>query len=689
MTDLLSSLNSEQQKAVLETRGPVLVLAGAGSGKTRTLTHRIAYLIQKGVEARKILAVTFTNKAAEVLRERLFFLLGTQNSEPSLGTFHAISARILREDGSAIGVKPNFTILDENDQRSVVKKTLEELGFSSADFNPRIFLNATDRIKRERVSSDQIVSMFSEIFSPPIDKMIEQVFLRYERRLLELNALDFGDLLLKTVLLFERHEPTRVKYQTRFEYILVDEYQDTNFVQYEWCRILSDLHKNLFVVGDDYQSIYSFRGADVQNILNFKSTYTDARQILLEENYRSTTPILNLANEVISKNTRQEKKRLWTSRIGGELPKIVEVENEREEALFVFNTILNAAPCFKNTSDTEYEYEYEDDRPLGRSILDRVMTARRGQRAVMSYEPPWADVSKINLNNFIVLYRTNAQSRAFEEQLVLHRIPYRIIGGVAFYERKEIKDILAYLKLLANHNDILALERIINVPPRGIGAKTYARFCRELDKFGADAFLASEAVLKGSVPECARIVPFSKTLLSLQSVCEELVPSECIDLCIEETGYNRYLKDTEENEEERRENLSQLKTVAERFSKEKGVSGLRVFLEEIALASPIDNYDGNNNALTLMTAHAAKGLEFSTVFMAGMEQGLFPHKSALIHREELEEERRLCYVGVTRAKDALYLIHARTRKLFGETRHAEVSEFLRDLGEDVAAKVVL
>lgn len=636
--DILSSLNKAQQQAVMATHGPVLVLAGAGSGKTRTLAHRIAYLIMKErVPAASILAVTFTNKAAEEMRERIrSFIFEKGMSEPCVGTFHAISARILREDGGCIGISRYFTILDESDQRRVVRQTLSDFNLSPSEFRPHLFVGAIERIKRERVPPDRISYVVSELFSPPLDEVIWRVYVRYEERLREGGALDFNDLLLKTVDLWDRFPLVLEQYQKRWQHLLVDEYQDTNFVQYEWCRILSEKHRNLFVVGDDCQSIYRFRGADIGNILNFKETYRDAARILLEENYRSTQPILNLANAIIEKNLVQEKKRLRTRRQGGELPKIVEVEDEREEAQFVIDTIQND-----------------------------------------------------QLNNFVVLYRTNAQSRALEEALLQNGLQYRIIGGIAFYERKEIKDILAYLKILANPRDLISVERIINIPPRGIGEKTYARFRAAIPGYEGDIFKASAAILTGALPECARMAPFCKIILELREYCVKLTPGECIDQCIETVGYLHYLDERDDKEEERRENLAELKTVAERFSQEKGAEGLQSFLAEVALAAPIDAYSERKNALTLMTVHAAKGLEFGTVFMVGMEQGLFPHASSAFDSAELEEERRLCYVGITRAKDALYLIHARTRKLFGETRHARISEFLDDIDQELVERIVL
>ena len=653
--DILSNLNPEQQKAVTATKGPVLVLAGAGSGKTRTLTHRIAYLIAKELVApSSILAVTFTNKAAEEMKMRLGQMLSTCLStrqagsagEPCVGTFHSISARVLREDGGNIGIQRHFSILDEDDQRKIVRQTLAELNISGAEFRPQFFVRAIDRIKRERILYNQIQSVLSEFFSPPLDEIVFRVYLAYEERIKKVSALDFNDLLLKTVELWDSDLSAREKYQQRWQYILVDEYQDTNIVQYEWCRLLSEAHRNLFVVGDDYQSIYRFRGADVGNILNFKSQYKDAQKILLEENYRSTAPILSLANAVMEANHKQERKRLWTKRNGGDLPKIVEVEDEREEAQFVIDTVLNAKCQMPN-------------------------------------------VKTINLNNFVVLYRTNAQSRAIEEALLHNRIPYRIIGGITFYERKEVKDILGFLKILANPNDSLSAGRIINIPPRGIGEKTYERFCSALPSYDGDIFRVCSAILGGALPECARMALFCTLIHELRELSNDLTPSECADMIIEKIGYKEYMERYDDMAKERSENLAELKTVAGRFSSEKGREGLISFLEEVALATPLDAYSRSENAMTLMTAHAAKGLEFSTVFMVGMEQGLFPHSSSAFNPEELGEERRLCYVGITRAKDSLYLIHARTRKLFGETKYAEISEFLDGLGKDVAKRIFL
>ncbi|MFH1713257.1 MAG: UvrD-helicase domain-containing protein [Candidatus Jacksonbacteria bacterium] len=644
---ILDQLNFEQQKAVRAIDGPVLVLAGAGSGKTRALTHRIVYLIhQKAVNPRQILAVTFTNKAASEMKERVSALLkdipaspaGGQypQCQPLIGTFHSVCARILREDISILGYSPSFTIFDTNDQISAIKHVLAQLQLSTKDFNPKVIAKIIEKAKREMISSDEFK------LGDSFDDRIARVYRHYQKYLQEINALDFGDLLFKVNELWRKYPLILEKYQKRWHYILVDEYQDTNLAQYEFCRQLAKKHQNLFVVGDDYQSIYSFRGADLTNILNFNRDYPQARVILLEQNYRSTKSILNLANIIIKKNKAQKEKVLWTLNKKGVLPQVLEVEDEQEEAEFIINKLAN----------------------------------------------------KINLNNFVVLYRTNAQSRALEEVLLYHNAPYRIIGGIRFYDRKEIKDILAYLRVLGNPRDFVNLGRIINTPSRGIGSATLQELFRYMQNKGMDVIQTSMSLLNQKPLELSESVykkvrPFCLLMRDLIKKLPNLTVSQLVETVAQKSNYLDYLKSAEENFEERLENIKELKTVAQRFSDFPGADGLRSFLEEIALMADIDALDERQNAVTLMTVHAVKGLEFDHVFMVGMEQGLFPHAASLFNKADVEEERRLCYVGITRARQSLYLIHARGRTIYGSTSYQEPSEFIADLDDDVVERIIL
>ncbi len=646
---ILDQLNFEQQKAVRIINGPVLVLAGAGSGKTRTLTHRIAYLISHHkVSPGQILGVTFTNKAAKEMRERIGKLV---SSPPLIGTFHSVCARILREDISLLGYRSSFTIFDTNDQLSAIKHSLAELQLGVKDFNPKAIAKIIEKAKREMIGPNEFK------LEDSFDDRIERVYQHYQKYLQEINALDFGDLMFKVNELWRKYPSILEKYQKRWHYVLVDEYQDTNLAQYEFCRLLALKHQNLFVVGDDYQSIYSFRGADLTNILNFNRDYPQARVILLEQNYRSTRSILNLANIIIKKNKAQKEKVLWTLNKKGVLPQVLEVGDEQDEAEFIINKLAGQSQnILKHSSDLDF--------------------------------------SKTNLNNFVVLYRTNAQSRALEEALLYYNAPYRIIGGIRFYDRKEIKDILAYIKILGNPRDFINLGRIINMPGRGIGPATLQEFFSYMRNKKSDIIQTSLALSDQKPPELPdniykKVRPFCLLVRDLIKTLPNLTVSQLIETVAQKFNYLDYLKSAEENFEERLENIKELKTVAGRFSGIKGQKGLQSFLEEIALMTDIDALDERQNAVTLMTVHAVKGLEFDHVFMAGMEQGLFPHSASLFDRAELEEERRLCYVGVTRARQSLYLIHARGRTIYGSTNYQEPSEFIADLDDRVVERIII
>jgi DNA helicase-2/ATP-dependent DNA helicase PcrA len=635
--DLIKSLNKEQQEAVLATEGPVLVIAGAGSGKTRLLTHRVAYLIkEKRVNPRQILAVTFTNKAAGEMKDRVKKLLGsTGHKDPWMGTFHHICVRILRSEIDKLGFKKSFVIYDEADQLSLVKKIMKEREISTDQFNPRAMLAVISKAKGELQSVESYIS--GESF---FERMVARVYESYQKTLKENNALDFDDILKMTVELFQSRPAgpdILEKYQNIFRYILVDEYQDTNHAQYVLVNLLAQRHRNLCVVGDDWQSIYSFRGADVRNILNFEKDYPEARIVRLERNYRSTQNILDAAHGIISKNIRRKDKKLWTENKGGHDIVVRKVSDEQSEAEFIVSEISR----------------------------------------IISKE-------KLSHNDFVVLYRTNAQSRAIEEAFLDAAMPYRVIGGVRFYERREIKDFLAYLKFIHNPSDEISLERVINLPTRGIGAKTLGKWTNYSRKLGLDFILAGLKIKdcpglnSGKIDAIAR---FSDTINRLSAEAQRVPLTDLMDSVLVDTGFQKALLAEGEAGQIRYENVRELFTVAEKYNKER--DGLGMFLEEVALMASTDNIDEKSGAVHLMTMHAAKGLEFDTVFIAGMEEGLFPHSRSLLDEREMEEERRLAYVGVTRAKKRIYLLWAETRNIFGSVRVNVSSRFLEDIPDEL------
>lgn len=644
-TALLAGLNEQQQEAVLTTEGPVLVIAGAGSGKTRLLVHRIAYLIkEKKVSPRSVLAVTFTNKAAEEMKERIRKLLGDdfrripQNSkygsgnQPWVGTFHHICVRILRAEIEKLGYKKSFVIFDDSDQLALVKKIMKKKEISPEQFNPRAMLSVISKAKGELMRVEDYISGESRF-----ERVVALVFEAYQKNLKENNALDFDDILQKTVELFQNFPETLEKYQNIFRYILVDEYQDTNRAQYVLVNLLSERHRNLCVVGDDWQSIYAFRGADVRNILDFENDYPEAKVVKLEKNYRSTQKILDAAHGVISKNIRRKDKKLWTDNAGGHDIVVYKASDELDEAEFIV-------------------------REIGRLAAEEAL----------------------GLNEFVVLYRTNAQSRAIEEAFLEAAIPYRVVGGVRFYERREIKDFLAFLRFIGNPTDEISLERIINLPPRGIGGVTlgkWMRFSREnkLDFVAAAKKTRDIPGLNGAKMDA--IAKFGALAERLRGEADRTSIIDLMESVLVETGYQKLLLSEGEAGQIRFENVRELFTVAEKYKDEKGFEGLNIFLEEVALMATTDNIDSRSGLVHLMTMHAAKGLEFDTVFIAGMEEGLFPHSRALLDGSELEEERRLCYVGITRAQKRAYLLWATTRHIFGATRVNVSSRFLDDIPE--------
>ncbi|MDD3487013.1 MAG: UvrD-helicase domain-containing protein [Candidatus Moranbacteria bacterium] len=631
--EIIKGLNEEQKEAVLATEGPVLVIAGAGSGKTRLLTHRIAYLIrEKGVNPRRILAVTFTNKAAQEMKERVLDLLGSEyTQEPWMGTFHHISVRILRAEIDKFGYKKSFVIYDDSDQLALVKKIMKEKEISQDQFNPRAMLSVISKAKGELQSVEDYIS--GESF---FEEMVARVYEAYQKTLKENNALDFDDILQKTVELFRQFPDILEKYQNIFRYILVDEYQDTNHAQYVLVNLLAERHRNLCVVGDDWQSIYSFRGADVRNILNFEKDYPEARVIRLERNYRSTQKILDAAHGIISQNIHRKDKKLWTDNEGEHGIVVRKMNDEQEESSFIIREI----------------------------------------RKIMKSE-------LLTYNDFVVLYRTNAQSRAIEEAFLEAALPYRVIGGVRFYERKEIKDFLAFLKFIHNPSDEIGLARIINLPPRGIGAKTLAKWVRWARENNVDlvSITQDENNTGLNSSKLDAIAKFSDLIKRLREESQRVPLTDFMDSVLTETGYQKLLLSEGEAGQARYENVRELFTVAEKYNQEK--NGLDLFLEEVALMASTDNIDSESGAVHLMTMHAAKGLEFDTVFIAGMEEGLFPHSRSLLDMREMEEERRLAYVGITRAKRRIYLLWAETRNIFGSVRVNVESRFLDDIPEEL------
>lgn len=614
-----------QREAVLQTEGPVLILAGAGSGKTKALTHRIAYLIkEKGVSPHNILAVTFTNKAAGAMAERVASLLvptsneltSNPNTLPWLGTFHAICVKILRRDIGVLGYPTHFTIYDETDTLGAVKKAMLELQIDTKQNNPKAIRGIISSSKCEMVGAKE----YAKYAQGHFQELAARVFERYDEILRKASALDFDDLLNKTVELFSNHPEVLKKYQEQFHYILVDEYQDTNHTQYLLCKLLSAKRKNIFVIGDDWQSIYSWRGARFRNILDFEKDYPEAKIIKLEENYRSTQNILDAAQAVITQNQERSDKKLWTRAGAGDLVTVFEAAEGQAEIDFIIQELHG----------------------LYRS-------------------------RQLKLKDAVILYRTNAQSRAIEEKLIEYRIPYRIIGGVRFYERKEIKDVLSYIKYIVNPDDVVSLERIINVPPRKIGPKAW----NDIVVLG----------LSAAAEENKNIAGFVGIVEQLRKDKDTLAVPEFIDLVTRKSGIFEYLNDGSQENLSRLENIKELKTVAQRYQ------NVNDFLEGVALISDLDSYNEGADALTLMTIHSAKGLEFPVVFVIGMEEGLFPHNQSLTDQSELEEERRLCYVGMTRAKDRLYLTCAKSRVLYGALQYNQRSRFLDEIPEHLVDNI--
>ncbi|HEV2012042.1 MAG TPA: UvrD-helicase domain-containing protein [Candidatus Limnocylindria bacterium] len=635
---ILDVLNPEQRAAVTHPAGPLLILAGAGSGKTRVLTHRIAYLVRDlDVPARKILAVTFTNKAAKEMRGRLQKLLGDAAlADVSAGTFHAFCARLLRRDGPEVGLDRGFAIYDTADQRALLRQAMGDSGVSERLYSPGAVGAAISAAKNElRGPADLANEARGQL-----DRVSATVWRRYEALLKENNAVDFDDLLVLPCRLFETSDRALEKWQDRFDHILVDEYQDTNRAQYVLLRYLAGATQNLCVVGDDDQSVFSWRGADVRNILDFERDYPNATVVKLEQNYRSTQRILDAAHSVVRNNAARKEKKLWTERTGGDPVTVVQAHDEHHEA----ETIA---------------------REIERLRREGLVTSAR-------------DVA--------VLYRTNAQSRAIEDVFRGFGLAYQVVGGVSFYARREVKDVLAYLRLLQNPVDSVAIARVLNTPPRGIGAKGQAglaAFAKERGAPIAEALLDAEQAPEIPKRQAAAMVAFGRLLARIRDELLLKDLPDIVDEVVRATGYGAYLKDGTEGGEERYANVLELRTIAEDYVNLPRDEQLPSFMEEVALVSDVDEFAEAKPAATLITMHAVKGLEFPIVFVTGMEEGVFPHNRSLEDERQLEEERRLCYVAITRAMHRCYLTFARRRQLFGRTNENPPSRFLRELPEDI------
>lgn len=642
MSDL-ELLNREQQEAVLHVEGPLLILAGAGSGKTRVLTYRIAHLIDKcGVNPWNILAITFTNKAAGEMRERVDKIVGYGSESIWVSTFHSTCVRILRRYIDRLGYDTNFTIYDTEDQKTVMKSVCQKLQLDSKLYKERMLLNVISHAKDEYISPNEFLLEAKGDFR---QEKIAQAYVEYQKELKKNNALDFDDLLVKTVELFQSCPDVLEYYQNRFRYIMVDEYQDTNTVQFKFISTLARQYRNLCVVGDDDQSIYKFRGANIRNILDFEKVFPDAKVVKLEQNYRSTQNILNAANGVIANNRGRKEKALWTENEQGEPILFQQFQNGYEEAEYVSGEISKKV--------REGEAEYQD---------------------------------------FAVLYRTNAQSRLFEEKFLYANIPYKIVGGVNFYSRKEIKDILAYLKTIDNGKDDLAVRRIINVPKRGIGNVTLAKVQAYADSRDISFFEALEEA--GEIPglgkAALKIQPFVHLIHEMRLSLADMSMQDLIQAILDKTGYAEDLKNEDTDESEARlENIDEFINKAVTYEEGAEEPNLSGFLEEVALVADIDSVEDGDNRVLLMTLHSAKGLEFPYVYLAGMEDGLFPSYMSIAAddpTEEIEEERRLCYVGITRAMKELTITCARCRMVRGETQYNNVSRFVREIPSELLAR---
>ena len=620
----LENLNDRQKEAVLYNDGPLLIIAGAGAGKTKTLTTKIAYLIEEeNVNPHNILAITFTNKAAKEMKDRLYMLVGDLAKKLQVSTFHSFGLKLLRENYDALGYDRNFVIMDSDDSLTVVKKIIKDMGYDPKIYNPRAIRNKISSCKNEMMSPEA----YEKYAVSDYEKVIQQVYAKYEVKLQRNNSVDFDDLLLLPIELFKKNPEILERYQDLYQYLLIDEYQDTNEAQYILTKLLCAKNRKITCVGDDSQSIYSFRGANYKNILNFENDYKDAKTILLEQNYRSTSTILDAANQVIKNNKMRKDKNLWTARGVGDKIKYYRAYNERDEAQYVI-----------------------------RKIKELVV---RG----------------VEYKDMAVLYRTNAQSRVLEEEMLKENMPYRVIGSFYFYSRKEIKDLIAYLRLIHNSKDNISLLRVINTPKRGIGLKTIENLQEKADLEGTSIY---DAISSG------KELDFKNTIEKLRTISEELTLTELIDKVLDASGLRADLESEKSLEAEvRLENLEEFKSITKSFEEREGLISLEDFLLEISLISDVEEYKDDPNRISLMTVHSVKGLEFDHVFVVGMEEGIFPHMNSLMENSELEEERRLCYVAITRAKDDLHLVNARRRTLFGKEQINPVSRFMGEIDKDL------
>ena len=619
--DYLTNLNELQKKAVLHQEGPCLVIAGAGSGKTKVLTTRIANLIESGVPSYQILAITFTNKAAKEMRDRLETL--AKDNKAFVGTFHSFGLRVIRENVNALGMTSNFTILDSDDVTSLVKKILKEKGYDTKEVSPSYIKNRISFIKNEMLTDAEV----EKFFQSEIEKIAYEIYKEYNIKLKKNNSVDFDDLLRIPVLLFQNHPDILEFYQNKYQYILIDEYQDTNEVQYKLVKLLSKKYQNLFVVGDPDQSIYQFRGANYKNILNFERDYPNTVVIPLEDNYRSTKMILDAANSVIKNNKERKEKNLRSHHGDGVKTKFMVGYDEKHEISLVIEEI--------------------------KKLLEQGYKKR----------------------NIAIFYRTNAQSRVIEEQFLKANIPYKVVGSYYFYSRKEIKDLICYLRLILNQNDDISLRRVINVPKRGIGPTSVNKLEQKSIEENKSMF---DAITSGKELE------FKNLILDIKKESESLSLTELVDCVLEKSGMKKELETDPSLESELRlDNLMEFKSITATYEDTTGSVDLGDFLEEISLIADISEHKNDDDVVTLMTLHSAKGLEFPVVFLVGMEEGIFPHQNSFTEEGGLEEERRLCYVGITRAEEKLYLTCARSRMMYGRTNRNPMSRFIKEIDSDL------
>ena len=623
----LDSLNDRQKEAVINTDGPMLVLAGAGSGKTKVLTTKIAYLIEQcGIDPYNIIAITFTNKAANEMKSRVESMLGISASKIQISTFHSFGLSVIKKHYEKLGLDKNFTIIDSDDVLSTIKRILKDMNLDPKFYNPKTIRNKISSAKNELMSPEEL----DKFTNNEIDEVTVKVYVEYQKRLKINNSVDFDDLLMLPIILFDENKDILAHYQDRFKYILVDEYQDTNEVQYVLTKMLSAKHKNICVVGDPDQSIYGFRGSNYRNILNFEKDYKNTKTILLEQNYRSTKNILSAANDVIKNNQHRKEKDLWTDNDEGLKIKYKRCDDEKDEANYVVSNIKKLI---------KEECKYED---------------------------------------IAVLYRTNAQSRNIEEALLRENIPYKVVGSFYFYNRKEIKDLICYLKLIYNTSDDISLNRVINVPKRGIGLKT-------MENLTTKANILNDSIF--NVIESGKELQFKNLILEFRELSEELSLTELVDLVLDKSGIKKELLDEDTIESQSRlENLEEFKSITKSFEDKYGVISLSEFLDEISLVSDVEEHKNQTDVVTLMTVHSAKGLEFDNVFIIGLEEGIFPHSMCLYSPSEIEEERRLCYVAITRARKNLSLVNSKRRLLYGQENSNPQSRFISEISDDYLEK---